>query len=264
MIVTRTVHLYRHRNLLHLHPFNFIFLIARETERKHKIANHNLMSFLGRKHFMYKSVAVILKGKLNPKVSKDKATRRLQMEKKGQEISFKVTNLGMLMFLWVFSHIDLYRCQCFWSYVNRKHFQSWKKREKAFFQVWKPKWSWNEHVLMFKRDKGGKMHTMAEKKAWPYKIHLKWSFEPVGNVVIDLKNRCCFFPVDIAGYENWHLVVAIFCSQKNKPQLFCIECNANVVWVHVCGVCVCVCVCVLACVCLCARASVWVILFLWH
>lgn len=34
-----------------------------------------------------------------------------------------------------------------------------------------------------------------------YEIHLKLSFEPVGNV-IDLKNRHCFFPVDIAGYEN--------------------------------------------------------------
>lgn len=36
------------------------------------------------------------------------------------------------------------------------------------------------------------MHTMAKKLA----------FEPVGHVVIDLKNRHCFFPVDIAGYEN--------------------------------------------------------------
>lgn len=43
-------------------------------------------------------------------------------------------------------------------------------------------------------------------------------------MIIDRRNCCCFFPVDIAGYEKWHLVVAIFCSQKNKPQLFCIEC----------------------------------------
>lgn len=50
-------------------------------------------------------------------------------------------------------------------------------------------------------------------------------------MVIDRRNRRRFFPVDIAGYEKWHLVVAIFCSQKNKPQLFCIECNANFVWV---------------------------------
>lgn len=47
-IVTKTVCLYRHRNLLLLRPFNFIFLIAREPERKHKIAIHNLMSFLGK------------------------------------------------------------------------------------------------------------------------------------------------------------------------------------------------------------------------
>lgn len=99
-IVTKTLCLYRHRNLLHLHPFNFIFLIAREPERKLKIANHNLMSFLGKQHFMYKSTMVILKGKLNSKVSKDNTIRRLQMEgKRRSRNSFKVTNLGMLMFL---------------------------------------------------------------------------------------------------------------------------------------------------------------------
>lgn len=51
---------------------------------------------------------------------------------------------------------------------------------------------------MFKS--GVKMHTMTKKQQL-YEIHLKLSFEPVGNV-IDLKNRHCFFPVDIAGYEN--------------------------------------------------------------
>lgn len=124
-----------------------------------------------------------------------------------------------------FPHINLYRRQCFWSCVNKKHFLSWNKGGKAFFQVWKPKWCWNEHVLMFKRDRGG----WGECTPWQKKS----AFEPVGNVVIDRRNSHCFFffPVDIAGYENWHLVVAIFCSQKNKPQLFCIECNADVVWV---------------------------------
>lgn len=38
---------------------------------------------------MYKSVTVIHKGKLHPMVSKDEATRRLTMEKKGQEIQFQ-------------------------------------------------------------------------------------------------------------------------------------------------------------------------------
>lgn len=59
-------------------------------------------------------------------------------------------------------------------------------------------------------------------------------------MVIDRRSRCCFFPVDIAGYEKWHLVVAIFCSQKNKPQLFCIEGNANFVWVFLYELCVCI------------------------
>lgn len=47
---------------------------------------------------MYKFVPVTHKGKLHPVVSKDEATRRLTMEKKGQEI-LSLTNLGMLMFL---------------------------------------------------------------------------------------------------------------------------------------------------------------------
>lgn len=61
-----------------------------------------------------------------------------------------------------------------------------------------------------------------------------WTWWEIGN----WRNRCCFFPVDIAGYEKWHLVVAIFCSQKNKPQLFCIECSANFVWVFLYELCV--------------------------
>lgn len=55
---------------------------------------------------MYKSVTVTHKGKLYPMVSKDEATRRLKTEEKGQEI-LSVTNLGMLMFLQVFSPISI-------------------------------------------------------------------------------------------------------------------------------------------------------------
>lgn len=64
---------------------------------------------------------------------------------------------------------------------------------------------------------------------------MKYIFEVIiltwWKMVIDRRNHCCFFPVDIAEYEKWHLVVAIFCSQMNKPQLFCIECSASFVWV---------------------------------
>lgn len=83
-----------------------------------------------------------------------------------------------------------------------------------------------EHVLMF--GIGG----MWEKKSTQRQNHMKyiWSYHLnlLEKMVIDRRNCCRFFPVDIAGYEKWHLVVAIFCSQKNKPQLFCIECSANV------------------------------------
>lgn len=78
------------------------------------------------------------------------------------------------------------------------------------------------------------MHT--EANTWHAFEVIIWTW---WKMVIDRRNHC-FFPVDIAGYEKWHLVVAIFCSQKNKPQLFCIECNSNVVWVFFYESCVCV------------------------
>lgn len=88
-------------------------------------------------------------------------------------------------------------------------------------------WNWNEHVLMFRTDRMWKKCTPRQ-TTWNTFEVIIWTW---WKVVIDRRNHCCFFPVDIAGYEKWHLVVAIFCSQKNKPQLFCIECNANFVWV---------------------------------
>lgn len=65
-----------------------------------------------------------------------------------------------------------------------------------------------------------------QKRQWGKNAHhgkKKLVFEPVGNVLIDLKNRHCFFPVDIAGYENRHLVVAIFCSQKINHSYFVLK-----------------------------------------
>lgn len=90
------------------------------------------------------------------------------------------------------------------------------------------KLNWNEHVLMFRIDRMWKKKCTPRQTTWNAFEVLIWTW---WKMVIDRRNHCCFFPVDIAGYEKWHLVVAIFCSQKNKPQLFCIECNANFVWV---------------------------------
>lgn len=92
------------------------------------------------------------------------------------------------------------------------------------------KWNWNEHVLMFRID-------IMWKTCTPRWNHTKCIFEVTilkwWKMVIDRRNRCCFFPVDIAEYEKWHLVVAIFCSQKNKPQLFCIECSSGFEYFYV-------------------------------
>lgn len=96
-------------------------------------------------------------------------------------------------------------------------------------QAWRlrGKWNWNEHVLMFRTDRMWKKCTSSQ-TTWNTFEVIIWTW---WKMVIDGMNHCCFFPVGIAGYEKWHLVVAIFCSQKNKPQLFCIECNANFVGV---------------------------------
>lgn len=98
------------------------------------------------------------------------------------------------------------------------------------------KWNWNEHVLMFRKDRMWKKCTPSQ-TTWNTFEVIIWTW---WKMVIDRRNHCCFFPVDIAGYEKWHLVVAIFCSQKNKPHLFCIECNANFVWVFLYELCDCI------------------------
>lgn len=113
--------------------------------------------------------------------------------------------------------------------VETQHFEplNWKMTD-VFFAGMKAegKWNWNEHVLMFRIDGMWKKNSQRQTTLNTFEVII-WA---CWKMVIDRRNQCRFFPVDIAGYEKWHLVVAIFCSQQNKPQLFCIECNANFVW----------------------------------
>lgn len=76
---------------------------------------------------------VILKGKLNSKVSKDNTTRRLQMEgKKKVKKFFQSDKFGHVnVFMRFFPHINLY--SVFESMLT-KSILSWNKGEKAFFK----------------------------------------------------------------------------------------------------------------------------------
>lgn len=67
---------------------------------------------------MYKSTMVILKGKLNPKVSKDNVpvTRRLQMEEKKVKKIFQSDKFGHVnVFMSFFSPYKIVQMPVFWK-----------------------------------------------------------------------------------------------------------------------------------------------------
>lgn len=55
-----------------------------------------------------------------------------------------------------------------------------------------------------------KMHTEENQHELLFEVII-WTW---WKMVICRRNRRRFFPVDIAGHEKWHLVVAIFCPPK--------------------------------------------------
>lgn len=122
----------------------------------------------------------------------------------------------------------------FLKLCKQKHFQpwNWKKKKRKVDRCFLCRHEdWGEMKLKWTRFN---VQNRPNVKKCTQRQTTRNTFEVIiwtcWKMVIDRRNHCCFFPVDIAGYEKWHLVVAIFCSQKNKPQLFCIECNANFVW----------------------------------
>lgn len=117
-----------------------------------------------------------------------------------------------------FFHRNLYRHQCSWSCFNKKHWQIMEleaggvgvgQRFLCRHQWLKGKCNRNEHVLMF--GLGGMWGEKLQVKGKPTWNVFEVIISTCRKMIID-RRKCCFFPVDIACYEKWHLVVAIFCS----------------------------------------------------